>query len=98
MLIKLFRPSTNPQVEALQVSALNRALLYDIIKHGAKGASTLDLHAEHHGNISVNVKKLIERGALIHTILQDAIDKRGIVHHRIAHRIFIGFDSSVTGV
>lgn len=97
MLNKLFKLPTNPVVEALPISDQNKAFLYDIIKHGVKGASTFDLHAEQHGNISAKVKKLEECGVLIRTEKRDVVDKRGNVRRRIAHRIFIGFDATIIG-
>lgn len=97
MLNKLFKPTTHPVVEALQISEQYKAFLYDIIKHGTKGASTFDLHAEQHGNISAKVKKLEELGVIIRTEMRDVIDKRGHERRRIAHRIFIGFDAAVIG-
>ena len=101
MLNKIFPfnlQAQTPTIESLKVSDQLKALLYDIIKYGAQGASTLDLHAEHHGNIPSKVKRLIAAGAIIHTIKKDITDKRGALRRKVAHRIFVGFDSSITGI
>lgn len=97
MLNKFLISYRYPEVESLPISDQLKAFLYDIIRHGSKGASTYDLQAEQHGHISVKINKLSAAGVIIDTVKKDVIDKRGQVRRRVAHRIFIDIDPSVIG-
>lgn len=98
MLKNLLNRTTNPKVQALPISGTLKSFLYEIMNHGPQGASTFDLQAEQYGNISAKVRALQEAGVIIKTIYKTVIDKRGQRRRRVAHRIFIGFDHSITGV
>lgn len=94
MLSKFFGPITHPEIEALQLSSQLKSFLYDIIKHGQKGASTFDLQSEQHGNISTKTKAVQEKGVLISTSYRDVIDKRGNLRRQVAHRTFHGIKTN----
>lgn len=98
MIKGIFSSFYDPEVEALELPPKLRALVYYIKKHGKNGASTLDLHAEHFGNISRDIAQLISAGVLIKTEKRDIIDKRGFKRKRVAHRVFLGIDPMYIGV
>lgn len=97
MLSRILPHARDPQIEALSLSNELKSMLYFIKKCGTQGASTLDLQGEHYGNISRAIQKLEAAGIMIKTVKRNVIDKRGNTRKRIAHRIFIGIDSSLTG-